>query len=188
MENRKTKDLRIAIYSPDGLGFGYMLRICSIAWQIYQGFPEASFPTFSDPLSGQFFPSSANFGFIKLPSTVKAGPRNCCAAHLCKSFPKIPQLRQQLIGNMLLRNAPHIFSADHRFSFQTAYRTQPLRPPQPDRSSHNRQFTVGSACLMKKAGTGSTGLIPLPKIIKDGRRIQRLTNKKGMDSLLSWRS
>ena len=76
MEDRKPEDLRIAIYSQDGLGLGHMRRTCSIAWEIYRVRSEASIITFSDSQSGQFFPISPNHDFIKLPYIVKAGPGN----------------------------------------------------------------------------------------------------------------
>jgi predicted glycosyltransferase len=114
MENRKPEDLRIAIYSQDGLGLGHMRRSCSIAWEIYRVRSEASIVTFSDPQSSQFFPISPSHDLIKLSSIVKAGHGNWQANHLCMPYPDILQLRQQLISDALLTNAPDIFWADHK--------------------------------------------------------------------------
>ncbi|HVP20764.1 MAG TPA: hypothetical protein VMS73_02770 [Anaerolineaceae bacterium] len=41
MENWKTEDLRVAIYSQNGLGFGQLQRACSIARQIQRARAEA---------------------------------------------------------------------------------------------------------------------------------------------------
>jgi predicted glycosyltransferase len=93
VKNRKPEDLRIDIYLPDDLCLGHMRRTSSIAPEIYRGRSEASILTFSDSQLGQFFPISPNHDFIKLPSSVKAGPGNWQANHLRISYPEILQLR-----------------------------------------------------------------------------------------------
>ena len=105
--------LRIAIYSQDGLGLGHMQRTTSIAWELYRLRPEASILTFSDSQLGQFFPISPHHDYIKLPSIAKEGPGNWKATHLQMSFPKILQLRKELISNALLNYTPDIFLVDH---------------------------------------------------------------------------
>ena len=107
------QDLRIAIYSQDGFGLGHMQRTGSIAWEIYRLRSEASILTFSDSLLGQFFPISPHHDYIKLPSIAKDSPGNWKATHLRMSFPEILKLRQELIRNVLLSYAPHIFLVDH---------------------------------------------------------------------------
>ena len=105
--------LRVAIYSQDGLGLGHMQRTASIAWEIYRLRPEASILTFSDSQLGQFFPISPHHDYVKLPSIAKDSPGNWKATHLRVSFPEILRLRQDLIRNVLLNYAPHIFLVDH---------------------------------------------------------------------------
>ena len=107
------QDLRIAIYSQDGLGLGHMQRTASIAWEIYRLRPEASILTFSDSQLGQFFPISPHHDYIKLPSIAKEGPGNWKATHLRMSFPEILQLRKELVSNALLNYVPDIFLVDH---------------------------------------------------------------------------
>src|ERR1044071_8678476 len=107
------QDLRIAIYSQDGLGLGHMQRTASIAWEIYRLHEQASILTFSDSQLGQFFPISPHHDYIKLPSIAKDGPGNWKATHLSMSFPEILHLRKQLISHVLLSYAPDIFLVDH---------------------------------------------------------------------------
>ena len=105
--------LRIAIYSQDGLGLGHMQRTTSIAWELYRLRSEASILTFSDSQLGQFFSISPHHDYVKLPSIAKDSPGNWKATHLRMSFPEILQLRKELIRNVLLNYAPHIFLVDH---------------------------------------------------------------------------
>src|SRR5512144_360695 len=105
--------LRIAIYSQDGFGLGHMQRTASIAWELYRLRPEASILTFSDSQLGQFFPVSPHHDYVKLPSIAKSAPGRWQATHLRMSFPQILRLRQELIRNVLLNYAPHIFLVDH---------------------------------------------------------------------------
>ena len=113
VERRSPEGLRIAIYSQDGFGLGHMKRTCSIAWELYRLRPEASILTFSDSQLGQFFPVSPHHDYVKLPSIAKSAPGRWQATHLRMSFPQILRLRQELISNVLLNYAPHIFLVDH---------------------------------------------------------------------------
>jgi predicted glycosyltransferase len=105
--------LRVAIYSQDGFGLGHMQRTASIAWEIYRLRSEASILTFSDSQLGQFFSISPHHDYVKLPSIAKDGPGNWKATHLRIAFPEILQMRKELIRNVLLNYAPHIFLVDH---------------------------------------------------------------------------
>lgn len=65
---------RLMMYSQDGLGLGHMRRTTSIANQIVRANPDTAVMTMADSRLGQFFESSTNHDYLKLPSIVKAGP------------------------------------------------------------------------------------------------------------------
>jgi len=121
MENRKTVDLGIAIYSQDGFGFGNLQQTCSIACEIDRIRAEASGVTYSNSQSSQFSPNSVNQNLMKPPSIVKAGPGNWKATRLRRSFPEIHKLRQELISSVLLNYAPRITT--NRWEVGEAYGT-----------------------------------------------------------------
>ncbi len=104
---------RIAIYSQDGFGLGHMRRTSSIAWQITQMNPDVSILTLSDSQLGQFFPTSVNHDYVKLPSIVKAGPGNWKASHLKLPFEEVLEMRRQLIRGTLMSFAPQVLLVDH---------------------------------------------------------------------------
>jgi predicted glycosyltransferase len=113
METRQSPYERIAIYSQDGFGLGHMRRTSAIAWQICQMNPNASVLTLSDSQLGQFFTTSTNHDYIKLPSIVKAGPGNWKASHLAVSFEEVSEMRQKLIMSTLMSFAPQVLLVDH---------------------------------------------------------------------------
>ena len=113
METRQSPSERIAIYSQDGFGLGHMRRTSSIARQISRMRSDVSILTISDSQLGQFFPTSNNHDFVKLPSIVKAGPGNWKASHLAVSFEEVLEMRKQLISSALRSFSPQILLVDH---------------------------------------------------------------------------
>jgi predicted glycosyltransferase len=105
--------LRVAMYSQDGFGLGHMRRTSSIAWKIFQMRPDAGILTLSDSRLGQFFSTSPNHDYLKLPSIYKAGPDDWRAANLPLGIEAVLELRKQIIRSTLLNFAPHIFLVDH---------------------------------------------------------------------------
>ncbi len=104
---------RIAIYSQDGLGLGHMRRTSSIAARFLELCPDAAVLTLSDSKLGQFFPTSQNHDYLKLPSIVKFGQGNWRASNLPLDFSDVLELRRTLIHTALLSFAPDIFLVDH---------------------------------------------------------------------------
>ncbi len=113
METRQSPSERIAIYSQDGFGLGHMRRTSSIARQISRMRSDVSILTISDSQLGQFFPTSNNHDFVKLPSIVKSGPGNWKASHLAVSFEEVLEMRKQLISSALRSFSPQILLVDH---------------------------------------------------------------------------
>ena len=76
MRNESSQHIqpRIMMYSQDGLGLGHMRRTSSIANQIAQVRSDAAILTMADSQLGQFFETSKNHDYLKLPSILKAGP------------------------------------------------------------------------------------------------------------------
>lgn len=113
IQNEPISVERIAIYSQDGFGLGHMRRTSSIALQMCQMHPNANILTLSDSPLGQFFPTSANHDYVKLPSIVKSGPGDWKASKLTLSTEEILKMRQQIIVSALTSYAPHILLVDH---------------------------------------------------------------------------
>jgi predicted glycosyltransferase len=90
-----------------------MRRTSSIAWQVCQMQPDTSVLTLSDSRLGQFFQTSPNHDYIKLPSIVKAGPGHWKASHLAISFDEILKIRRDLIRSVLISFAPEVLLVDH---------------------------------------------------------------------------
>lgn len=113
MNTQQSPSERIAIYSQDGFGLGHMRRTSSIARQISAMRSDISILTISDSQLGQFFPTTVNHDFVKLPSIVKAGPGNWKASHLAVSFEEVLEMRKQLISSAIKSFAPQILLVDH---------------------------------------------------------------------------
>ncbi len=104
---------RIIMYSQDGFGLGHMRRTNSIAGWFLRTCPEACILTLSDSRLGEFFASSRNHDYLKLPSIVKTGPGNWRAVNLALPFDEIYRLRQEVIRSAVLNFRPHILLVDH---------------------------------------------------------------------------
>jgi predicted glycosyltransferase len=104
---------RIMMYSQDGLGLGHMRRTTSIANQIVKQRSGAAILTMADSKLGQFFESSQNHDYLKLPSIVKAGPGDWRAVSLPLPFNDVSVMRRELIRSAVLSYRPHILLVDH---------------------------------------------------------------------------
>lgn len=104
---------RIMMYSQDGLGLGHMRRTTSIARQLLAIRPDACVLTLADSRLGQFFESSSNHDYIKLPSILKVGPGAWRAVNLPLAFEDVHSLRRDLIRSALLSFRPHALLVDH---------------------------------------------------------------------------
>jgi predicted glycosyltransferase len=104
---------RIMMYSQDGLGLGHMRRTSSIANQIAHVRPDAAILTMADSQLGQFFETSKNHDYLKLPSILKAGPGDWRAVSLPLPFADIHAMRRELIRSAVLTYQPHILLVDH---------------------------------------------------------------------------
>jgi predicted glycosyltransferase len=104
---------RIIMYSQDGFGLGHMRRTNSIAGWFLRICPQACILTLSDSRLGEFFASSRNHDYLKLPSIVKTGPGNWRAVNLALPFDEIYLLRQEVIRSAVLNFRPHILLVDH---------------------------------------------------------------------------
>jgi predicted glycosyltransferase len=103
----------LVIYSQDGLGLGHMRRTTSIASHLLHLRPDACALTLSDSPLGQFFPSTQNHDYMKLPSIVKAGPGDWHAARLPLPFNHLRKIRERLIQDIVLDLHPDVLLVDH---------------------------------------------------------------------------
>jgi len=115
MRNESSRQIqpRIMMYSQDGLGLGHMRRTSSIANQIAQVRPDAAILTMADSQLGQFFETSKNHDYLKLPSILKAGPGDWRAVSLPLPFADVHAMRRELIRSAVLTYQPHILLVDH---------------------------------------------------------------------------
>ncbi len=109
----QTPQPRILMYSQDGFGLGHMRRTTSIANQIASVRPDASILTMADSRLGQYFESSQNHDYLKLPSILKVGPGNWRAVSLPLPFADVHAMRSQLIRSTVLTYRPHVLLVDH---------------------------------------------------------------------------
>jgi predicted glycosyltransferase len=111
--NSQTTAPRMMMDSQDGFGLGHMRRTSSIANQVAQVRSDAAILTMADSQLGQFFETSANHDFLKLPSILKAGPGDWRAVSLPLPFADVHALRRELIRSAVLSFQPHILLVDH---------------------------------------------------------------------------
>src|SRR6185436_13407871 len=109
----QTTSPRMMIYSQDGFGLGHMRRTSSIANQIVQLRSDAGILTLADSRLGQFFETSQNHDYLKLPSIVKVGPGDWRAVSLPMPFDAVHTMRQELIRSAVLSFQPDILLVDH---------------------------------------------------------------------------
>ncbi len=109
----QTPQPRILMYSQDGFGLGHMRRTTSIANQIACLRNDASILTMADSRLGQYFESSQNHDYLKLPSIVKVGPGDWRAVSLPLPFADVHAMRSQLIRSTVLTYRPHVLLVDH---------------------------------------------------------------------------
>src|SRR5690349_11228349 len=112
-ESSQLTQPRIMMYSQDGLGLGHMRRTSSIANQIAQVRSDAAILTMADSRLGQFFETSTNHDYLKLPSILKAGPGDWRAVSLPLPFADVHVMRRELIRSAVLTYQPHILLVDH---------------------------------------------------------------------------
>jgi predicted glycosyltransferase len=101
------------MYSQDGFGLGHMRRTTSIANQIVKVRPDAAILTMADSKLGQFFESSQNHDYVKLPSILKAGPGDWRAVSLPLAFDAVSAMRRELIRGAVLSYRPQVLLVDH---------------------------------------------------------------------------
>ena len=111
--NSQSVTPRLMMYSQDGLGLGHMRRTTSIANQIVRANADTAVMTMADSRLGQFFESSTNHDYLKLPSIVKAGPGDWRAVSLPLSFEAVSGMRRELIRSAVLSYQPHVLLVDH---------------------------------------------------------------------------
>lgn len=111
--NSQSSAPRMMMYSQDGLGLGHMRRTTSIANQIVRTRSDAAILTMADSRLGQFFETSANHDYLKLPSIVKAGPGDWRAVSLPLPFEPVSAMRRELIRSAVLSYQPHVLLVDH---------------------------------------------------------------------------
>lgn len=104
---------RIMMYSQDGFGLGHMRRTTSIARQIMALRPDVSVLTMADSRLGQFFESSDNHDYLKLPSIVKVGPGDWRAVSMPMPFADVHAMRTELIRSAVLSYRPDVLLVDH---------------------------------------------------------------------------
>jgi len=101
------------IYAQDGLGLGHMRRTTSIAAEFIKLQPDAVVLTVEDSPLGNFFRTSPNHDYVKLPSIKKVRPGDWRAVNLPLRFEDIRALREQLIRSVALNFRPDILLVDH---------------------------------------------------------------------------
>ncbi|HXF82189.1 MAG TPA: glycosyltransferase [bacterium] len=104
---------RVMMYSQDGFGLGHMRRTTSIARQLLALRPDACVLTLADSRLGQFFESSEQHDYLKLPSILKVGPGNWRAVSLPLPFADVHTMRTELIRAAALSYRPDVLLVDH---------------------------------------------------------------------------
>src|SRR5215510_7975042 len=104
---------RILMYSQDGFGLGHMRRTTSIANQIASDRSDAAILTMADSRLGQYFESSQNHDYLKLPSILKVGPGNWRAVSLPLPFDQVHAMRRELIRGTVMSYRPDVLLVDH---------------------------------------------------------------------------
>ena len=105
--------IRLMIYAQDGLGLGHMRRTTSIAAELIKLQPDAVVLTVEDSPLGNFFRTSPNHDYVKLPSIKKVRPGDWRAVNLPLRFEDVRVLREQLIRSVALNFRPDILLVDH---------------------------------------------------------------------------
>jgi len=105
--------IRLMIYAQDGLGLGHMRRTTSIAAELIKLQPDAVVLTVEDSPLGNFFRTSPNHDYVKLPSIKKVRPGDWRAVSLPLRFEDVRALREQLIRSVALNFRPNILLVDH---------------------------------------------------------------------------
>ncbi len=111
--NSQMQQPRMMMYSQDGFGLGHMRRTTSIANQIVHLRSDAAILTLADSKLGQFFETSQNHDYLKLPSILKAGPGDWRAVSLPLPFADVSAMRRELIRSAVLSFQPHVLLVDH---------------------------------------------------------------------------
>ena len=109
----RTRKPRIVMYSQDGFGLGHMRRTSSIARELLRLRPDASVLTMADSRLGQFFETSSNHDYVKLPSIVKQGPGEWRPVSLGCDFDEVLALRKTMIQSAVASFQPDILLVDH---------------------------------------------------------------------------
>src|SRR3989442_865331 len=105
--------IRLMIYAQDGLGLGHMRRTTSIAAELIKLRPDSVVLTVEDSPLGNFFRTSPNHDYVKLPSIEKVRPGDWRAVSLPLGFEHVRALREQLIRGVALNFRPDILLVDH---------------------------------------------------------------------------
>src|SRR5438132_11285479 len=101
------------IYAQDGLGLGLMRRTTSIAAELIKLQPDAVVLTVEDSPLGNFFRTSPNHDYVKLPSIEKVRQGDWRAVNLPLGFDVVRAMREQLIRSVALNFRPDILLVDH---------------------------------------------------------------------------
>src|SRR5216117_6914 len=105
--------IRLMIYAQDGLGLGHMRRTTSIAAELIKLQPDAVVLTVEDSPLGNFFKTSPNHDYVKLPSIEKVRPGEWRPVSLPLAFDAIRRMRMQIIRSVALEFRPDFFLVDH---------------------------------------------------------------------------
>jgi len=104
---------RLLIYSQDGLGLGHMRRTTSIAAEFIRLHPGAAVITLADSPLGNFFKTSPNHDYVKLPSIQKLGPGDWRAVNLPLGFDTVREIRMQILRSVAQEFRPDVLLVDH---------------------------------------------------------------------------
>src|SRR5438046_6055256 len=105
--------IRLVIYAQDGLGLGHMRRTTSIAAELIKPHPDSVVLTVEDSPLGNFFRTSPNHDYVKLPSIEKVRQGDWRAVNLPLGFDVVRAMREQLIRSVALNFRPDILLVDH---------------------------------------------------------------------------
>lgn len=104
---------RLLIYSQDGLGLGHMRRTTSIATEFIRVHAGAAVITLADSPLGNFFKTSANHDYVKLPSIQKVKPGDWRAVNLPLAFEVVRGIREDVLCGVALQFRPDVLLVDH---------------------------------------------------------------------------
>ena len=106
-------NLRVMIYSQDGLGLGHLRRTSAIAGELIEHIPGTNVLTCMDSPRGPFFQPVPGHDHLKLPGIVKHGPGQWRPQTMSLEFAQLRALRAKVLCAAAEEFQPDLLLVDH---------------------------------------------------------------------------